>query len=97
MKGNVVIWSIVVGPSPDARAVEAARAGVTIPDDVLAWAESHGVALHNPDAYLLVTPKEEAGPVDGETAYCEGAVSAEDMEAIWAALTPEHAPSSPDS
>jgi len=83
---NVVVWSVVEGTSPDARAVEPAPAGVDIPADVLEWAEENGVAVDNPDVYVLVTPADEAGEVDGEIAHRRGEVSDEDMAAIRSAL-----------
>lgn len=63
-----VVWSVVRGESPTARAVEPGLAGVTIPDDVLEWAAGHGLGVDDPDVYLLVTPEDEAGEVPGEVA-----------------------------
>lgn len=62
-------WSVVRGESPDSRAVEPGTAGIDIPDAILAWAENHGLDDADPDVYLLVTPEDEAGEVNGEIAY----------------------------
>jgi ribosomal protein L25 (general stress protein Ctc) len=81
-----VIWSVVRGESPTARAVEPGVAGVDIPDEILAWAAGHGLSMDDPDVYLLVTPADEAGSIDGEIAYRSGTVPAAVSDAIRAQL-----------
>lgn len=85
-RAQPVVWSVVRGESPTSRAVEPGPAGVTIPRDVIDWAESHGLADTDPDVYLLVTPEDEAGEVPGEIAYRKGTLPAKDVAAIRQAL-----------
>ncbi|GLF98160.1 hypothetical protein [Streptomyces yaizuensis] len=65
------IWFVVRGESPGTQAVDPGQYGVDIPNDVLTWAESHGLDPADPDIYLLVAPANEADPeVTGEMARC---------------------------
>lgn len=77
-----LVWSVVRGESPDANAVEPGVAGIDIPDAVLAWAEGHGLDESDPDVYLLVTPEDEAGEVQGEIAYTTLAASRADADRV---------------
>jgi hypothetical protein len=89
MSTQPVIWSVVEGVSPGSRAAEPGPAGVGIPDDVLDWAAGHGLALDNPDIYLLVTPGDEAGEIAGEIAYRAGQLPVADVTAIRESLEQE--------
>ncbi len=79
-------WSVVRGESPTARAVEPGPHGIAVPDEVLAWAEGHGLNPSDPDVYLLVTLGEEVGVVPGEIDYMEAPASAGDAARIRTAL-----------
>jgi|SRR5580693_1549546 hypothetical protein len=81
-----VWWSVVRGPSPAARAVEPGVAAVAIPGDILTWAAGHGLSETDPDVYLLVTPMDEAGRVDGEISGRLGEIPAGAVAAIRAEL-----------
>lgn len=81
-----LIWSIVRGESPESRAVEPGVAGIEIPTEVLNWAEERGLDDTDPDVYLLVTPEDEAGEVQGEIAYTPHPASNEEVGLVWAAL-----------
>jgi hypothetical protein len=81
---NNAIWSVVLGQSPTARAVEPGIVGISIPDDVLAWAVTQGLADDAPDIYLLVAPADEAGEVLGELAYREFPMDADDLTTLRA-------------
>ena len=54
-------WMLMDGPTT-ARGVDPLYAGVTVPDEVSAWAERHGYHPDNPDTYLLVVPSDAAEP-----------------------------------
>lgn len=82
---ETVVWSVVRGESPDSRAVEPGPYDITIPDEVLAWAEGYGVGTDT-DVYVLVTVADEAGEVLGEIASMTAQATAEDVAAIRAAL-----------
>ncbi|WP_062215700.1 hypothetical protein [Streptomyces sp. NBRC 109706] len=86
---GTAVWSVVRGESPTARAVEPGVAGINVPDEILTWAAKHGLSMDDPDVYLLVTPTEEAGTVDGEIAYRELAMPAADLATVRAALDDE--------
>jgi hypothetical protein len=68
------VWSLVCGPSPRAYAIEPGPLGISIPQEIIDWADQaargHGyVGGFSPDEsdlYLLVTPADEAGEVGGE-------------------------------
>lgn len=81
-----LVWSIVRGESPESRAVEPGVAGIEIPAEVLSWAEERGLDENDPDVYLLVTPEDEAGEVQGEIAYTPNPASNEEVALVWAAL-----------
>ncbi|MCP3017338.1 hypothetical protein NGM33_28805 [Nocardiopsis dassonvillei] len=81
-----LIWSVVRGESPDSRAVEPGVAGINIPTEILDWAEGWGLDENDPDVYLLVTPEDEAGEVQGEIAYTPHPASNEEVGLVWAAL-----------
>lgn len=84
-----VYWSVVSGPAPGAAAVEPGIAGVDVPPDVYEWAAGHG---HDPDQavlYLLVATEDEAGEIENEVAWCKGAVSYAEDQAIRATLAQE--------
>jgi len=83
------IWSVVRGESPTARAIEPGAASIDIPDEILTWAEEHGLSQDDPDVYLLVTPSDEAGEVIGEIAYRELAMPTDDLATVRAALDDE--------
>jgi hypothetical protein len=81
-----VYWSVMSGPSPGSYAVQPEPAGITIPKDVLAWAQGHGLSLDDPDVYLLLAPQEGAGDLPGEIAFMEGELSDTEAVALRAAL-----------
>ncbi|WP_431889521.1 hypothetical protein [Nocardiopsis alba] len=81
-----LIWSIVRGESPESRAVEPGVAGIEIPAEVVNWAEERGLNENAPDVYLLVTPEDEAGEVQGEIAYTPHPASNDEVALVWAAL-----------
>ncbi|MFI1204813.1 hypothetical protein ACH4VR_36195 [Streptomyces sp. NPDC020883] len=80
------IWSVVRGESPGARAVIPCAAGVGVPDDVLTWAEEHGLSSDDPDVYLLVTPRSQADDVLGEVAWREFPMGADDLSRLHVKL-----------
>lgn len=86
---HTAVWSVVRGESPTSRAVEPGVVGITVPDEILTWAEENGMSMDDPDVYLLVTPADEAGEVIGEIAYRELAMPADDLAAVRAALDDE--------
>jgi len=79
---DTAVWSVVRGESPTSRAVEPGIVGVTVPDEVLTWAEGHGHGPDDTSVYLLVTPKDEAGEVAGEIAWREFPMQAGDIALI---------------
>lgn len=86
---NTAVWSVVRGQSPTAHAVEPGAVGIDVPNEILTWAEEHGLSTDDPDVYLLVTLAEEAGEVSGEIAYRELTMPAKDLAAVRAALDDE--------
>ncbi|MET9712562.1 hypothetical protein [Nocardiopsis alba] len=86
-----LVWSVVRGESPDANAVEPGVAGIDIPEAISAWAASHGLNEADPDVYLLVTPEDEAGEVQGEIAYTTLTASRADADLVREALLIEQA------
>lgn len=89
--GNeTVVWSVVRGASHGARAAEPGLAGIDIPDQVLEWGEEYG--LNEDDkVYLLVTPEDEAGEVDGEIAFMPAQAPASRVKALRALVTEQAA------
>lgn len=91
---NAVVWSLVYGVSPFSRAVEPGPHGVAVSQAVRAWADHvasengfpDGLSSENPDLYLLVTPVDEAGVVEGELAFIVDTLPLEDVNAIRVAL-----------
>ncbi|TGB14591.1 helix-turn-helix domain-containing protein [Streptomyces palmae] len=83
---DLVVWSVVRGESPGARAVEPERHGVDIPDSVFAWAKRRGLSADDPDVYLLVAPMDEAGEITGEIARITGPLPADQGALIRQAL-----------
>ncbi|MCX4451625.1 hypothetical protein [Streptomyces sp. NBC_01789] len=83
---EVAVWSVVRGSSPTARAVEPGPAGVDVPDEILAWAGRHGLSDDDPEVYLLVTPRNEAGEILGEIVWREYRATPDDMTALSNAL-----------
>ncbi|GAB3209844.1 hypothetical protein GCM10027294_25840 [Marinactinospora endophytica] len=63
---ETLYWSLVEGATPAGRAVDPEPAGLTVPDEVLSWAEGHGFSTERPDIYLLVATEEDAEDLDGE-------------------------------
>jgi len=85
--GMPVYWSVVEGGWGGANAVEPEPAGVGVPDDVAAWAASHGLHPDNPNVYLLVATEDEAqNDLPGEIDWMKGTVSYAGDMAIRAAL-----------
>lgn len=78
---ETVVWSVVRGESPAARAVEPGPHDIEVPDEVLAWAEQHGVGTDT-DVYVLVTPQDEVGQVGGEIASMTAQATAGDVTAM---------------
>lgn len=63
------VWFVIRGESPFTEAIEPGPHFIPVPDEVLAWAEGHGLGDDEPDVYILVAPAEEAEPeVQGEVA-----------------------------
>jgi hypothetical protein len=81
-----VVWSVVRGDSPTARAVEPGIAGVNVPTEILAWAETHGMDGDDPDVYILATPGDEAGEVPGEIAHVTTLAATTDVALLRAEL-----------
>lgn len=83
-----LIWSVVRGESPNARAVPPGAAGIDIPTEILDWAKWYGFDVDGDDSdvYLLVTPEGEAGEVQGEIAYTPHAASNGDVRQVYDAL-----------
>lgn len=80
-----VIWSLMEGECPGARAVEPGPVGIDVPESVLVWAEAQA-SLDN--VYLLVTPENEAqADMVNEIAWLRGELPATDVGAIRAELT----------
>jgi len=86
MSSSAAIWSVVRGESRLAHAVEPVTADLDIPDEVLAWAVTHGLNDEDPDLYLLVAPADEAGEVGGEIAYREFPIAGDDLARLRAAV-----------
>lgn len=80
------MWSVVRGESPTARAVEPGALSITIPDEIMTWAERHGLTPADPDVYLLVTPADEAGEIAGEVAFRTYPMSPDDLAILRDAL-----------
>lgn len=81
-----VVWSVVRGESPGARAVEPGPLSVDVPTEIVHWARVRGLKTSDPDVYLLVTPRDEAGEIDGEIAFTSGELPESQVAAIRAAL-----------
>lgn len=85
---NEVYWSVVRGET-NGRLVDVGQAGVTVPAEILAWAESHGLHIDDPNVWIGVTPVNEAGDVPNEISYCKGTVNDETLRLIRDALVAE--------
>jgi hypothetical protein len=84
---ELVLWSVTRSTQNGlSYAVEPGAEGVSIPDDVLTWAEGHGLSADDPDVYLLVAPLDEARGVLGEIACMWGELPAGEISTIRAAL-----------
>ncbi|MBV2364245.1 helix-turn-helix domain-containing protein [Streptomonospora nanhaiensis] len=81
-----VFWSVVEGTGPASRAVDPEPAGITIPTEVLSWAEGHGFSTDNPDVYLLVATEDDAEDIDGEIDWMKTRVRTAEANKIRAAL-----------
>lgn len=79
-------WSVVRGESPTAHAVEPGIAGIEVPEAITSWAQEHGLNNNDPDVYLLVTPEDEAGEVDGEIVFTTLPAPKSDADLIREAL-----------
>lgn len=86
--GETLYWSVVRGESTGAAAVEPHPLGVTIPDEVMTWAEGHGLSMDDPDVYLLVTTEQHAGEVIGEIGSMATIGTVEEARLIRAELEP---------
>lgn len=84
--GIEVVWSMVCGVSPFARACEPEVAGVDMPSDVMAWAVAHGLNMDDPDVYVLVAPMDEAGEILGEIVHMAGELPADAVTRIRKAI-----------
>lgn len=83
---QAVIVSVVDGPSFDTSAVEFGPLGITIPGEVMQWAEENGVRPENPDLYLLAAPLAVANAIPEAVASKTFRFPEADVAAIRAAL-----------
>ncbi|MGI5122798.1 hypothetical protein ACQEU5_25105 [Marinactinospora thermotolerans] len=83
---ETLYWSLVEGAIPAGRAVDPEPAGLTVPDEVLSWAEGHGFGPERPDIYLLVATEEDAEDLDGEIDWMKTQADPGEAGKIRAAL-----------
>jgi hypothetical protein len=87
--GTAVFWFVVRGEQPPrGRAVEPGPHGIDIPDDVLEWAEGHGLHEQDPGVYLLVVPADDADTEDvvGEIAFRRAVMEPRNAELLHGVL-----------